>query len=140
MIIEKLKKEELDKYKKLIDEAFDGSNDIEKYEEYDENSDIYEVLVLKEKNEIIGTVTMYKIQLFTFGFQPSIELFNVAVSKAYRRKNLGSIMLKYVIEYAKENGFKSIHFTCLESEEGVHQFYESMGFVKANSRKYNMNL
>lgn len=140
MIIEKLKRQDLEKYKRIIDEAFDGSNDINKYEEYDENNSSYEVIVLKEKDEIIGTLTMYKIKLFTFSFQPSIELFNVAVSKSYRRQNLGSIMLKYVIDYARENGYKSIHFTCLESEEGVHKFYESMGFKKASSRKYNMNL
>ena len=83
---------------------------------------------------------MYKIKLFTFSFQPSIELFNVVVSKEYRRKNLGSMMLEYVIKYAKENGYNSIHFTCLENEKGVHKFYESMGFKKDNSRKYNMSL
>ncbi len=79
MVIEKLKSKDLAKYKELIDEAFDGSNDIEKYNEYDENSPIYEIIVLKEKDEIVGTVTMYKINLFTFSFQPSIEIFNVAV-------------------------------------------------------------
>ena len=140
MIIEKLKKQDIEKYKELMDDAFGESNDIEKYSVYDESSSSYEILDIKEKNEIIGSLTMYKINLFTFGFQPSIELFNVAVSKSYRRKNLGSIMLKYVIDYAKDNGYKSIHFTCLEDEEGVHKFYESMGFVKANSRKYNMSL
>lgn len=140
MIIEKLKKEDLNEYKKLIDEAFNGSNDLDSYDNYDGNNDSYEIIVLKEGKKIVASTTMYKIKLFTFSFQPSIELFNVVVSKEYRRKNLGSMMLEYVINYAKENGYNSIHFTCLESEKGVHQFYESMGFKKVNSRKYNMSL
>ncbi len=140
MIIEKLKRKDLEQYKSLIDEAFDGSNSIEEYEKYDETNDAYEIIVLKEKDEIIGSITMYKLKLFTFSFQPTIELFNVAIKKAYRRQNLGKIMMQYVIDYAHENGFKAIHFTCLEDEKEVHMFYESLGFKKAESRKYNMYL
>jgi len=140
MIVEKLKKSDLKKYKELIDEAFDGSNNIEEYDKYDENSSSYEIVVLKEKDELVATVTMYKLDLFTFSFQPTIELFNVAVKKSYRRKNLGRIILNYVFEYAKENGYKTINLTCLESESGVHSFYEGLGFEKANSRKYTKKI
>ena len=38
MIIEELKIEDIIEYKKLIDEAFDGSNDLSKYESYNEKS------------------------------------------------------------------------------------------------------
>lgn len=140
MIIEKLKKSDLASYKELIDDAFDGSNDLELYSKYDENSPSYEIIVLKEKDEIVASITMYKLDLFTFSFQPAIELFNVAVKKSYRRQNLGKIMMNYVIDYAKENGYKTINLTCLESEVGVHSYYESVGFKKAASRKYSMYL
>lgn len=140
MIIEKLKKADLASYKELIDDAFDGSNDLELYSKYDENSPSYEIIVLKEKDEIVASITMYKLDLFTFSFQPAIELFNVAVKKSYRRQNLGKIMMNYVIDYAKENGYKTINLTCLESEVGVHSYYESVGFKKAASRKYSMYL
>lgn len=140
MIIEKLKREDLPKYKALMDEAFNGSEDIANYLKYDEESKAYEIIVLKEKDELVGSVTMYKLDLFTFSFQPTIELFNVAVKESYRRQNLGRILMNYVIDYAKENGYKTIHFTCLESEKNVHDFYESCGFTKAESRKYNMYL
>ena len=108
MIIEKLKREDLPKYKALIDDAFDGSQDMSSYLEYDENNDAYEIIVLKEKEEIVGSITMYKLKLFTFSFQPAIELFNVAVKSEYRRHNLGKILIEYVVDYAKENGYKSI--------------------------------
>ncbi len=140
MIIEKLKREDLPKYKALIDDAFDGSQDMSSYLEYDENNDAYEIIVLKEKEEIVGSITMYKLKLFTFSFQPAIELFNVAVKSEYRRHNLGKILIEYVVDYAKENGYKSIHLTCLENEKPVHDFYENCGFKKAESRKYSMYL
>ncbi len=140
MIIEKLKKTDLVSYKELIDDAFDGSNDLELYSKYDENSPSYEIIVIKEKEEIVASITMYKLDLFTFSFQPALELFNVAVKKAYRRQNLGKIIMNYVIDYAKENGYKTINLTCLESEIGVHSYYESVGFKKAASRKYSMYL
>lgn len=140
MIIEKLRKCDIEKYKELIDEAFDGSEPIEKYSLYDENNTSYEIVVIKEKEEIVATVTMYKLNLFTFSFQPTIELFNVAVKKDFRRKKLGKILIDYVVEYAKSNGYKTIHLTCLENEKNVHSFYESAGFKKAESRKYSMYL
>lgn len=140
MIVEKLKRKDLPKYKELIDEAFDGSQPIENYLSYDEENDSYEIVVLKENEDIVATVTMYKLDLFTFSFQPTIELFNVAVKQDYRRKNLGKILINYVVDYAKEHGYKTIHLTCLESEENVHSFYENVGFKKAESRKYSMYL
>lgn len=140
MIVEKLKKQDIEKYKMLIDEAFDGSNTIAEYNNYDENSKSYEIVVLKEQEDIVASVTMYKIDLFTFSFQPVIELFNVAVKKEYRRMNLGKILMDYVIDFAKNNGYRQINLTCLESEKGVHDFYENVGFTKAESRKYTMNI
>lgn len=140
MIIEELKKEDIIEYKKLIDEAFDGSNDLSKYESYNEKSGVYKIIVAKDNEKIVGTATMYFINLFTFSFQPTIELFNVAVSKDYRRKRVGTFILDYVKKYAKENGYNQIHFTCLEDEINVHKFYESNGFKKANSRKYFLNI
>lgn len=140
MVVERLKREDLPKYKALIDEAFDGSQELDKYLSYDENSSAYQVIVLKEKEDIVATVTMYKLNLFTFSFQPTIELFNLAVKKEYRRHNLGKILIEYVIDYAKDNGYKTIHLTCLESEKDVHAFYENVGFKRAESRKYNLYL
>lgn len=139
MIIEKLKYEDIEKYKKLIDDVFDGSNNIIEYKKYDENAD-YTIIVAKENNEIIGSITLYKINLFTFSFQPTLELFNVAVKKEYRGKDVATSIFKYVIEYAKRNNFNSINLTCLDTAIGAHKFYEKMGMKKTSSIKYNLNL
>lgn len=140
MKIEKLNKNDLPSYKTLIDECFDGSNDLALYEKnYKENSS-YEIIVAKIDDKIIGTITFYKVDLFTFSFQPALEIFNVAVLKDYRRKQVAKKMFDYVIKYAKENGYKSVFLTCLNTAYGAQKLYENIGFIKTDSLKYNLKI
>ena len=135
--IEILQKQDLPSYKSLIDECFGESNDIEKYYNYSQNNG-YKIFVVKDNNEIIGSVTQYAIDLFAFDFQPCLMLFNVAVRQSRRRENIASEMLKYIIEQAKAEGYKSISLTCLDNAYPAHKLYESVGFVRADSVKYSM--
>ncbi len=139
MIIEKLNKEDLEQYKHLMDECFDESNDIEQYiSNYNENSEAYEVIVAKDNDKIVGSITFYKMNLFTFSFQPALEIFNVAVLKEYRGQKIAKNIFNYVINYAKENGYESIYLTCLDTAYDAHHLYESLGFERASSVKYNL--
>lgn len=140
MVIEKLKKEDIKLYKNLIDEAFDDSNELDFYDKYDESNTNYEIIVAKLNNKIIGSITIYKLELFTFSFQPAIEIFNVAVLKEYRGKHVAKKIFEYIIEYAKNNGYKSIHLTCLDTATSAHKLYESVGMKRASSVKYAMYL
>ena len=136
MIVEKLKKEDISLYKELIDEVFESSNNIDYYNNYDENNTNYEIIVAKENNKIIGSITMYKLELFTFSFQPAIEIFNVGVLKEYRNKGIAKKIFEYIIKYARENGYNSIHLTCLDNAYNAHKLYESIGMKRASSVKY----
>ncbi len=138
--IENLKYEELEKYKKLIDNCFGNSMEIENYREMYSTSKNYEIIVAKINNELVGSITILKIDLFTFNFQPMLELFNVCVDLKYREKKIGTLMMEYVINFAKENKYKSMVLTCLDDLPSIHKFYEKVGFAKANSRKYAMYL
>ena len=141
MIIEKLKKEDLSSYKELIDECFESSNDFSYYENnYDEESQSYEIMIAKENERIIGAITIVKINLFTFPFHPMLELFNVAVLKEYRGKKVAKKLMEKIVDYAKEKGYKSIVLTCLDTAIDAHRFYESVGFVRTSSVKYNLKL
>lgn len=138
--IEELKYEDLEQYKNLIDSCFGESNSIEYYKNnYNKNSN-YTILVAKDRDKIIGSITFYKIDLFIFSFQPALEIFNVAVLKEYRRKNIAKTLFTYTIEYAKNNGFKSIYLTCLDTAHEAHKLYENIGFKKMSSIKYNLSL
>lgn len=139
MIIEILKKSDIVSYKKLIDECFGGSNKLSDYQKFDPEAN-YQIIVAKDGDKIIGSVTFYKIDLFTFSFQPALELFNVAVLKEYRRQKVAQKIFEFIIEYAKLNNYKSIYLTCLDTAIGAHKLYESLGFVRGNSFKFNLSL
>ena len=139
MKIELLKTEDIDLYKDLIDEVFGSSNNIEKYREYREDKG-YRIFVVKEGDLISGSATQYSIDLFTFDFQPSLMIFNVAVRESYRKQNIAKMLLEHIIENAKKGGYRSISLTCLDTAYPAHKLYESLGFEKANSIKFNLNL
>lgn len=140
--IEKLKTSDLQGYKDLIDKAFDGSNEIATYKNgYNEQSDKYEIIVAKTENgQVVGSLTFYKLDLFTFSFQPSLEIFNVCVLDEYRGQKIGKKLFEYTLKYAKENNYKSMHLTCLDTARDAHRLYESMGMNKTNSVKYFIKL
>ena len=139
MEIEILKKSDIKSYKALIDECFDGSNGISEYEKYNPEAD-YKILVAKDGDKVVGSIAFYKLDLFTFSFQPTLEIFNVAVLKEYRGQKIAKKLFEYIIDFAKEYGYKSINLTCLDTAIPAHKLYESIGFKKASSVKYNLIL
>jgi len=139
MVIEILKPKDLKSYKELIDECFGTSNDLEKYQKYNENQ-AYKIFVVKEGDTIIGSATQYTVDLFTFDFQPCLMLFNVAVRTDYREKQIAKYLLAHIIEHARNEGYRSISLTCLDTAYPAHMLYESVGFKKASSIKYSLVL
>ncbi len=139
MLIEILKKSDLKSYKKLIDECFDGSNNISEYEKYNPDAN-YRIVVARDGDRVVGSITFYKLDLFTFSFQPVLEVFNVAVLKDYRGQKIAKKLFEFIFDYAKKNGYKSINLTCLDTAITAHKLYESVGFTRTSSVKYNLYL
>jgi predicted N-acetyltransferase YhbS len=139
MKIEILQSCDLPSYKALIDECFGGEGDIEKYKSYSENA-VYKIYVVKDKGAVVGSATVYPIELFTFDFQPCLMLFNVAVKASHREQKIAKELLLYIMEEAKKEGYRSISLTCLDTAYPAHKLYESVGFKRTSSLKYNVNL
>jgi len=137
MKVEILNHSDLASYKTLIDECFGLSNGLSFYEKYNKNQS-YTIYVVKDGQEVVGSVTQYKIDLFTFNFQPSLMLFNIAVKPAFRKNGIAQFILQHVIENAKADGYRSVSLNCLEDAYGAHKLYESLGFKKASSVKYDL--
>ncbi len=138
-MIEVLKKQDIKKYKELIDNCFENSNSLEKYEKYEQNSN-YTIFVKKMDNKIVGSITVYRLELFTYSFQPSLELFNVCVLKEYRKQNIAKEILEHIKQFAKDNNYNSIHLNCLETAHAAHKLYESVGMKRLSSIKFGMDI
>lgn len=139
MLIEQLKETDISQYKELIDSCFGSSNPLDSYKKYERNSS-YIIWVAKENEQIVGSITEYTIDLFTFPFQPTLMLFNVAVREDYRQQKIAQNLLDKIIENARDSGYKSISLTCLADAYPAQKLYESVGFKKANSCKYTIDL
>jgi len=139
-MIETLKYEDLGQYKELIDACFGNSNSLEEYQKGYKNPNGYEIIVSKGAGAITGSITYLKVDLFTFDFQPCIMIFNVSVLPEFRGQKIGKGLVEYIINYAKEHGYKSISLTCLNDAYDAQRLYESMGFKKTDSIKYNLDL
>lgn len=141
MIIERLSYNDLDEYRKLVNECFEANDSLERYQEnYNPNDNNLVILVAKDNGVIVGSITYLKVNLFTFSMEPSIMLFNVLTNPSYRKKGIAKMIFNHIYEEAKKEGYKRITLTCLESELGVHAFYESCGMKKAASRKYYIDI
>ena len=138
-MVEILKPADIASYKALVDECFGGSNDLSQYKKYCENA-AYIVYIVKDGDEIVGSLTQHSIDLFTFSFQPCLMIFNVAVKASYRGKGIARELFEYVIEKAKAEGYRSISLTCLDNAYAAHKLYEGLGFKRASSVKYDLYL
>lgn len=89
------------------------------------NSDL---IVGKDQNSIVATAALY--------FMPKIRRANyiaviedVIVAKDYRSKGVGTLLIKYVIDFCKKNPeIRKIQLNSFDT----HEFYEKLGFKSKN--------
>jgi len=59
-----------------------------------------------------------------------IEPDNVVVHKDYRRKGVGELMMKWILDYAKENGCLTSELNALVTNEAGKKFWLNQGATK----------
>lgn len=57
----------------------------------------------------------------------------IAVANDCRGQGVGSLLLDYLINYAKNNGFCSVRLDVIDSNSRARKLYESKGFVAVNT-------
>jgi len=88
------------------------------------------ILVAEKDNNLIGAVRFVPID-------SKLKLGRLAVLSKYRRKGLGSKLVKAVLNIALKENFKIVALDVMEEKELV-SFYEKFGF-KVKSRKKHQN-
>ncbi len=93
------------------------------------NSDLNHQLIVAEANgRIIGTFHLIFLPSISYqgGLRAQIE--SVRVDREYQNLGIGSEMMKWAIERAKERGAHIVQLTTHNSRENAHRFYERLGF------------
>ncbi len=82
--------------------------------------------------EFEGKIIAYAI---AFDYDESFHLANIAVTKEYRRKGIGSLLMKEVEKKAKELGKRIIILEVRESNRTAQAFYMRHGYRLISIRK-----
>lgn len=133
LIIEKLQSTDLREAISIYDDNHNLKTNYEKlFREYDKiyNNPDYHNIVAKLDDKIVGMATVVLNHDIVEELHPFLTVWNLGVHKAYRRRKIGTAMLKYIYEYAENLGCEFISLIA-EKENNVGQkFYESLGYKK----------
>lgn len=61
---------------------------------------------------------------------------SIAVSAAYRGKGIGTLLLDYVRNFARSEGFKRIKLEVIDVNQAARKLYEREGFVAVKNQHY----
>lgn len=92
----------------------------------DSNSKFF---VARLDSDIVGFSGMY-IAAGAEGY-----VYNIAVNPLFRKKGIGTILTKKLIDYAKENNLEFLSLEVRKSNNSAISVYEKCGFEKVGTRK-----
>ena len=88
----------------------------------------HELIVAERNGEVIGTLHLMFLPSISFqgGLRAQIE--SVRVDKRFQSQGIGSQMMKWTIERAKQRGARVVQLTTHKTRLDAHRFYERLGF------------
>jgi len=100
---------------------------IKAFEQIDSDPN-HELIVAEVNGEVIGTLQLTFLPSISYqgGLRAQVE--SVRVNTGQRGIGIGSEMMKWTIERAKERGAHILQLTSHKSREDAHRFYEKLGF------------
>ncbi len=93
--------------------------------EHDPN---HELIVAERNGEVIGTLHLIFLPSVSFqgGLRAQVE--SVRVDKRFQSQGIGSQMMKWTMERARQRGAHVVQLTTHKTRLDAHRFYERLGF------------
>ena len=101
------------------------------FEQIEKDSN-HELIVVETKEEVVGTLHLTFIPSVSYQGGLRAEVESVRVDRKVRGRGIGSEMMKWVIDRARERGAHLVQLTTHKSREEAHRFYERLGFTKSH--------
>jgi GNAT superfamily N-acetyltransferase len=88
----------------------------------------HELIVAERNGEVIGTLHLMFLPSISFqgGLRAQVE--SVRVDKRFQSQGIGSQMMKWSMERAKQRGAHVVQLTTHKTRLDAHRFYERLGF------------
>lgn len=106
---------ELDSLKNRVDEMMKRGN--------------YQIFVACDGDKVVGYIGCVNYLAFELENE-GMKIIALAVSKEYRRKGIGTQLLKTAEQWAKDNNIEVVLLNSGLPREDAHTFYESQGYFK----------
>lgn len=127
-IIRKITESDYEQYKKMINEFRETYFTEEQFTEtlfyLTPHTEIY---VIEHENDIIATGTIIYEKKFIYNNSYLAHIEDICVKSAYRKFGFGKLIVKHLMNLAKEKGCYKVTLDC--SEENSH-FYDKCGLEK----------
>ena len=95
------------------------------------NPEMGKILIARESDKIIGMVNL--LYTFSTALGESVAILeDMVVIPEVRNSGVGSKLLNYAIEFAKNNRCKRITLLTDEDNEKAHKFYKRNGFDRSS--------
>ena len=133
IVIEKLEKKDLKEAINVYDINHNLKTNYDKLlSDYDAiyNNSAYLNIVAKVDGKIVGLATAIINYDIVEELKPFLTIWNFGVLKEYRRKKIGSKMMDYIYNFAKEQNCDFIALLAAPGNTVAQTFYESVGFSK----------
>ena len=85
-------------------------------------------LVVKSGTRVVGYACLWHVY-------DQMEIANIAVSPEFRGKGIGSMIMRRVLEEAREQGCRSVILSVRESNKAAISLYERFGFVVLEKKR-----
>lgn len=92
------------------------------------NDPNHELIVAERNGEVIGTLHLMFLPSVSFqgGLRAQVE--SVRVDKRFQSQGIGSEMMKWTMERAKQRGAHVVQLMTHNTRVDAHRFYERLGF------------
>ncbi|MBN2117570.1 MAG: GNAT family N-acetyltransferase [Anaerolineales bacterium] len=92
------------------------------------NDPNHELIVAERNEDLVGTLHLIFLPSISFqgGLRAQVE--SVRVDKRFQSQGIGSQMMKWTVERARQRGAHMIQLTTHKTRLDAHRFYERLGF------------
>lgn len=91
------------------------------------------ILVAQQENEVIGYIHGSPYELLYS--ESLINILAFIIKEKYRNIGIGSILIKNLEDWAKENGYCGIRLVSRFERVDAHRFYQKHGYINRKDQK-----
>lgn len=88
----------------------------------------HELIVAERDGQVIGTLHLMFLPSVSFQGKLRAQIESVRVDKKFQSQGIGSAMMQWSMQRAKERGAHLVQLTTHKTRVDAHRFYERLGF------------